>query len=224
VLEDINLVVEPGEVVALVGPSGAGKSTLVNLVPRFFDPSSGRVTIDDIDIATVSLRSLRFQIGLVPQETILFGVSAAENIRYGRPDASMEEIVEAARLANADEFISALPEGYDTLVGERGASLSGGQKQRVAIARAVLRDPRILILDEATSSLDAESEAQVQEALERLMHNRTTFVIAHRLSTVMHADRIIAMEGGRIVQEGSHTELMAVDGLYKRLYEVQYSL
>jgi subfamily B ATP-binding cassette protein MsbA len=222
VLEDVSLVVEPGEVVALVGPSGAGKSTLANLVPRFFDPTRGRVTIDGIDVSTVSIRSLRSQIGLVPQETILFGVSAAENIRYGRPDASPTEIEEAARLANAHEFLRELPHGYDTLVGERGVALSGGQKQRLAIARALLRDPRILILDEATSNLDAESEALVQEALERLMHDRTTLIIAHRLSTVMNADRIVVMDGGHIVEEGDHAQLMAKDGLYRRLYEVQY--
>lgn len=222
VLQDINLIVEPGEVVALVGPSGAGKSTMVNLLPRFYDPTAGRLCIDGIDIRQLSLRFLRSHIGLVPQETILFGVSVAENIRYGRPSATREEVIEAARTANAHEFITHLTHGYDTLVGERGTLLSGGQKQRVAIARAILRDPRILILDEATSSLDTESEGLVQEALERLMKNRTTFVIAHRLSTVMHAGRILVLDNGRIVEAGRHSELLELNGVYRRLYDAQF--
>ncbi len=222
VLRGIDLTVRPGEVVALVGPSGAGKSTLVNLLPRFYDPTAGKVSIDGHDLRTVSLRSLRSTIGLVPQETILFGVSVAENIRYGRPAADMDDVEEAARLANAHEFICHLPDGYDTLIGERGTALSGGQKQRVAIARALLRNPKVLILDEATSNLDTESEQLVQEALERLMRNRTTFVIAHRLSTVMHADRILVIDQGCIVEQGRHTELLEQNGLYRRLYEAQF--
>lgn len=222
VLHNINLKVQPGEVVALVGPSGAGKTTLVNLLPRFYDPAEGVVRIDGVDLRKAAIRSLRANIGLVPQETILFGVSVAENIRYGRPNAEFDDIVEAAKLANAHDFITKLTDGYDTLVGERGVSLSGGQKQRVAIARAILRNPRVLILDEATSSLDTESEALVQEALERLMHNRTTFVIAHRLSTIMHANRIVVMSGGRIVETGTHAQLLEQDGLYKRLFEAQF--
>ncbi|HHW09656.1 MAG TPA: ABC transporter ATP-binding protein [Firmicutes bacterium] len=222
VLENINLTVEPGEVVALVGKSGTGKSTLVNLLPRFYDPTAGRVTLDGHDLRSLNIKWLRSQIGLVPQETILFGVTIGENIRYGRPEASQSEVEEAARRANAYDFIMRLPQGFETVVGERGVTLSGGQRQRIAIARAILRNPRLLILDEATSSLDAESEITVQEALSRLMKERTTFVIAHRLTTVMGADRILVIEDGRIAEEGSHEELLSKGGLYCQLYEAQF--
>ncbi len=217
ILSDINLKVKAGETIALVGPSGAGKTTLLNLIPRFYDPGQGTVHIDGSDIADVTLHSLRDQIAVVSQDVQLFNLSVRENIQYGRLDASPDEIEAAAVAANAHAFIQELPEGYDTIVGERGTKLSGGQKQRIAIARAVLRDASILLLDEATSSLDSTSEAMVQEALERLMLNRTTFIIAHRLSTVQHADRILVIQDGRIVQEGRHENLFATDGLYREL-------
>ncbi|MBO8126141.1 MAG: ABC transporter ATP-binding protein [Firmicutes bacterium] len=223
VLERINLDVAPGEIVALVGPSGAGKTTLVNLIPRFYDPTEGAIYLDEIDIRDVKQDSLREKIGLVPQETILFGVSVRENIRYGRLDATDEEIEYAAKLANAHDFIMELSEGYDTILGEKGQGLSGGQRQRLAIARAVLRNPKILILDEATSALDTESERLVQDALDRLMANRTTFVIAHRLSTIVNADRIVVLQDGRIVETGTHQELLEAGGLYHKLYQMQFS-
>lgn len=222
VLHQISLTVPPGEIVALVGPSGAGKSTLFNLIPRFYDPTSGTVAIDGIDVRAVTQRSLREQIGLVPQETMLFAGTIRENIAYGRLDADEAAIVAAARAANAHDFIMATPHGYDTIVGERGIKLSGGQRQRIAIARAMLKDPRILLLDEATSSLDSESEALVQEALERLMRGRTAVIIAHRLSTVAIAHRIVVLDRGRIVEQGSHAELLARQGLYARLYALQF--
>ena len=222
VLQDVGLEARPGEVVALVGPSGAGKSTLVSLIPRFYDPSQGRILLDGIDLRDVGLLELRAHIGIVPQETQLFSGTVRENIRYGRPEATDDEVKAAAEAANAHEFILSFPEGYETVVGERGVKLSGGQRQRIAIARALLKDPRILILDEATSSLDSESEALVQEALDVLMQGRTVFVIAHRLSTVRNADRILVLDGGRITQQGSHTALMAQGGLYRSLYERQF--
>jgi ATP-binding cassette, subfamily B, bacterial MsbA len=221
VLDRIDLEARPGEVIALVGPSGAGKSTLVSLVPRFYDPTAGSVRLDGHDLRTLGLHDLRRQMAAVPQETQLFSGTISENIRFARPGASDAEVVSVAQAANAHDFITAFPAGYETIVGERGVKLSGGQRQRIAIARALLKDPRILILDEATSALDAESEAQVQEALEHLMEGRTTFVIAHRLSTVRHADRILVMHEGRIVQEGTHDRLLAAGGLYADLYEHQ---
>lgn len=221
VLHDISFTVEPGRQVALVGPSGAGKSTIANLIPRFYDVTGGAVLIDGMDVRNATLSSLRRQIGIVPQETMLFSSTIRENIAYGRMDASDADVQSAAEAANAREFIEAMPEGYSTLVGERGMKLSGGQRQRIAIARALLKDPRLLILDEATSSLDVASEQVVQEALERLMANRTTLVIAHRLSTIVNADRIVVMKDGRIAEIGSHTELMSEGGVYAQLYAIQ---
>ena len=222
VLHDITLDVPAGQTVAFVGPSGAGKSTLMSLLPRFYDPTQGRVTVDGHDLRAVARRSLRTQIASVSQAIHLFNTTIRDNIRYGRLDASDEAVREAARAANAHDFIVGLPDGYDTAVGERGVKLSGGQRQRVAIARALLRDARLLLLDEATSSLDSASEALVQEALERLMAGRTTFIIAHRLSTVQTADRLFVLDDGRIVQRGTHAELMQEDGLYRRLASYQF--
>jgi len=222
VLRELDLAIRAGEIVALVGSSGAGKSTLVNLLPRFFDPDRGRVAIDGMDIRDLRLGSLRSLIGIVTQETVLFNDSVRHNIAYGRTDLPLERVREAAAAAYADEFIMQLPQGYDTVIGESGLRLSGGQRQRLAIARALLKNAPILILDEATSQLDSQSEALVQKALYNLMQGRTTLVIAHRLSTVMKADRIVVMEAGRLVEEGSHDQLLALGGTYKRLYELQF--
>ena len=222
VLHDIDLNIAPGEIIALVGPSGAGKSTLFNLIPRFYDPTSGIVKLDGHDLRDLTQASLRAQIGIVPQEILLFSGSIRENIRYGRLDASEDEIIAAAQAANAHDFIMSLPDGYDTIVGERGVRLSGGQRQRVSIARAILKDPRILLLDEATSSLDSESEHLVQEALARLMQSRTTVIIAHRLSTIRIAHRIAVLDEGRIVELDTHDELMRHGGLYAKLYDMQF--
>jgi subfamily B ATP-binding cassette protein MsbA len=222
VLHNFTLDIQAGEIVALVGPSGAGKSTIFNLIPRFYDPDSGSILLDQHDLRTLTQASLREHIGIVPQETLLFGGTIRENIRYGRLNASEQELMEAARAANAHDFIMELPDQYETVVGERGIRLSGGQRQRVAIARAILKDPRILLLDEATSSLDSKSEHLVQEALARLMKKRTTVIIAHRLSTIQIADKIAVLEKGRLVELGAHDELLARGGLYSRLYSMQF--
>lgn len=222
VLNGINITARAGDIIAIVGPSGAGKSTLIALIPRFFEVTEGTILIDDRDIRRIRLKDLRQAIGVVPQETTLFGGTIHENIAYGKLGATDEEIETAARAANAHQFVMEFPDEYQTIVGERGVKLSGGQRQRIAIARALLKDPAILILDEATSSLDSESERLVQDALETLMQGRTTFVIAHRLSTVRRADRIVVIDQGRIVQEGTHEELLARGGLYKQLHDLQF--
>ena len=224
VLKDINLEIRRGEVLAIVGSSGSGKSTLVNLLPRFYDPTGGRILIDGYDLKDVTLNSLRAQIGIVTQEIILFNDSVARNIAYGTQGAARQKVEEAALMANAHDFISQLPHGYDTTVGERGYMLSGGERQRLSIARAIMKDPPILVLDEATSALDAESERLVQEAIARLMVNRTVFVIAHRLSTIKDATKIIVLDDHRIVQIGTHEELIEMDGTYKKLYEMQFHI
>ncbi|WP_304104757.1 ABC transporter ATP-binding protein, partial [Phascolarctobacterium succinatutens] len=222
VLSHVSFEVKPGEMIAFVGPSGAGKSTVASLLPRFYDVTNGSITIDGEDIRKVTLNSLREQVGIVPQETVLFNGSVYDNILYGRLDATREEVEAAAKAANAHDFIMQLPNGYETMLGDRGMNISGGQRQRISIARAILKNPQILILDEATSALDTESERVVQEALDRLMVGRTSFVIAHRLSTIKNADKIMVLEKGQLIEQGNHDELMAMDGLYAHLYKIQY--
>lgn len=220
VLEGINLQVKQGEVLAIVGPSGNGKTTIINLIPRLYDPNSGKIMIDGYDIKQVKIQGLRQQIGIVPQEIILFSGTVKENIAYGKIDANFDEIVESARAANAHEFITNLPDKYDTQIGEHGVKLSGGQRQRLAIARAIIRKPKILILDEATSALDSESETLIQASLAEIMKHQTTIVIAHRLSTVINADKIAVLDKGKIVELGTHQELLKQGGLYSKLYDV----
>jgi ATP-binding cassette subfamily B protein len=221
VLHDINFEAKPGQVVALLGPTGSGKSTIINLLARFYEPTAGRITLDNQDTHDLTLDSLRQQIGIVMQDSTLFAASVRENIAFGRPDATETEVTQAAKDAQAHEFIAQMPEGYDTRVGERGVTLSGGQKQRLAIARALITDPRILILDDATASVDSNTEQLIQQALDRLMAGRTTFVIAHRLSTVRRADLILVMQNGRIATRGTHEELLQTSDLYRQVYELQ---
>jgi len=222
IIKNINLEVKPGETVALLGPTGSGKSTIIRLLPRFYDVTSGRILIDGYDIRDVKIRDLRKQMGIVSQETFLFNMTVKENIAYGKPNASMEEIVKVAKVAKAHDFIVNLPKGYDTIIGERGVTLSGGQQQRIAIARALLMDPRILILDDSTSSVDVDTEYEIQQALNALFRNRTTFVITQRISTIRNADKIVVLEDGRIVEEGDHESLMEKKGAYYRIYQTLY--
>ena len=222
VLRDVNLHAHPGETVALVGPTGAGKTTIISLIPRFYDVSQGAVRIDDIDVRDVTLASLRKQIAIVLQDTFLFNDTVMNNIRFGKPDASDEEVIAAAKMARAHDFIQRLPQGYDTMLGERGSGLSQGQRQLLAIARAILADPRILILDEATSSVDTRTERQIQAALEALMAGRTTFVVAHRLSTIRNADQVLVLNHGEIIERGTHDELLQQQGFYYELYMSQF--
>ena len=221
-LNEISFVAQPGEIVAIVGPTGAGKTTIINLLPRFYDVSSGTVAIDGHDVRDVQVGSLREQIGIVLQDTFLFSESVMNNIRYGRPDASDEEVIEAARTVAADSFIERLPQGYETVLGERGGGLSQGQRQLIAIARVALMSPRILILDEATSSVDTRTERLIQSAFERLLEGRTSFVIAHRLSTIRNADQVLLLQDGRITERGTHRELLAREGAYHSLYMSQF--
>jgi subfamily B ATP-binding cassette protein MsbA len=222
VLKGVSFAIEPGQIVGIVGPTGGGKSTVVSMIPRFYEPNRGAVEIDGTDLREYTVQGIRKHIGFVLQDTVLFRGTIAENIAYGRPGATREEIMEAARIANADEFIDQMPQGYETMVGDRGLTLSGGQRQRIGIARAVIRNNPILILDEPTAALDSESEGRVIEALERLMKGRTVIMIAHRLSTIRHADKIIVLKAGTVAEEGSHNTLLALGGVYAELYRVQY--
>jgi ATP-binding cassette subfamily B protein len=225
VLRDVSFDISPGEMVGLVGPSGSGKTTVTNLISRFYEPTSGGILIDGYDIRRLDIGHFRRQIGVVLQDSHLFHSTVLENIRYGSPQATLREVIEAARAANVHEFVSRLPNGYDTVVGERGHTLSGGERQRIAIARAILNDPRILILDEATSSVDTETERKIQEALERLAEGRTVFAVAHRLSTLRRATRLLVLKEGRLVEQGSHRELLDIeDGVYRKLHETQREL
>lgn len=223
IIKDLNLTVRPGENIALLGSTGSGKSTITNLIPRFYDVSSGRILIDGLDIRDVTLKSLREQIGIVPQETFLFSTTIRENIAYGKPNATMEDITRAAKIAKAHNFIMSFPDRYETAIGERGATLSGGQKQRIALARALLRDPRILIMDDSTSSVDVDTEQEIQEAMKSVLKGRTAFIITQRLSTIKNADRIIVLEDGQIAEEGTHRQLLAKNGIYTRIYQTQFA-